>query len=81
MGIAYREPAFPRSPDNLTSADITELAHLTLFDLAKSLIRRQSYWGLDCILRFRSRTDGTEAAVIRGIEGRWSSPSGRSEFP
>ena len=30
--------------------------------------------GIYCFPRFRSRTDGKEAAVARGAEGRWSSP-------
>src|SRR5216684_8133220 len=33
-----------------------------------------SYWGLHCFHPFRSLIDGTEAAVARDTEGRWSFP-------
>jgi hypothetical protein len=63
-----------RIPTN-QSADFSD-GHLRLaqFDLSQKSHKVAILLGIYWFPRFRSRTDGKEAAVARGAEGRWSSP-------
>jgi hypothetical protein len=70
-----------RIPAN-QAADVSDCPlRAGLFDLAKSLIRRQSCSGLHCFSPLRSRTDRKEAAVTGGAERPLEHSSGGSKFP